>query len=170
MNDLLQEEYHLEIELVPPGCHRRNTAEFAIQHFTAHFSSVFDDTANNFPLTLLSQFSQFLTQTDITVNLLWQSNATPNVLAYTYLTGPFNYNKMLLASMGYAVQVHEKTDKHGMLSYHSGKKLTDMVHFNHKNITNPTVTHTKKIIQAISACANALKDTCSGGTELEIAN
>ena len=30
MTDVIQEEYHMEIELVPPGCHRRNAAEVAI--------------------------------------------------------------------------------------------------------------------------------------------
>jgi len=111
--------------------------------------------------------------------------------AYAHLSGPFDYNKMPLAPMGYAVQVHKKTDKRGTWSYHSvdewylstspehyrthmchvketrSKRLTDTVQFNHKNITNPTLTHTDKIMQAISACANALKGTSNVGTELE---
>jgi hypothetical protein len=42
------------------------------------------------------------------------------------------------------------------------------VQFSHKNITNPTVTHTDKIMQVISACENSLKGTKNGGTDLEI--
>ena len=50
-------------------------------------------------------------QTEITVNLLRQSNATPTVLAYAHLSGPFDYNKMPLAPMGCAVQIHEKINE-----------------------------------------------------------
>ncbi len=61
---------------------------------------------------------QFLPQTEITINLIQQSNATPNVLAYAHLSGPFDYNKMLLALMGCEAQVHEKTNKCGTWAYH----------------------------------------------------
>ena len=98
---------------------------------------------------------------------------------------------MLLAPMGCAVQDHEKMDKRGTWLYHSvdgwhlaifpghyrthtyhvkaikSKRLTDTVHFNHKNTINPTVTHGDKMMKAISACANALKGTSNGGTKLE---
>ena len=30
MKDVIKEEYNMEIELVPPGCHRRNIAEVEI--------------------------------------------------------------------------------------------------------------------------------------------
>ena len=30
MKDVIREEYHMEMELVPPGCHRINSAEVAI--------------------------------------------------------------------------------------------------------------------------------------------
>ncbi len=52
-------------------------------------------------------------QTEITINLIRQSNATPNVSGYAHLSGPFDYNKMPLAPMGCKAQVHEKTDKRG---------------------------------------------------------
>jgi hypothetical protein len=32
-------------------------------------------------------------QTKITINLMQQSNATPNVSTYAHLRGPFDYNK-----------------------------------------------------------------------------
>ena len=43
--------------------------------------------------------------------------ATPNVSTYAYLSGPFDYNKMPLASMGCEAQVHENTDKCGTWAY-----------------------------------------------------
>ena len=100
--------------------------------------------------------------------------------AYAHLSGPFDYNKMPLAPMGCAVQVHEKTDKRGTWSYHSvdgsylftlpehyhihgchvkatnSKQLTITLQISHTNIMNPTITHADKVMHAISACAAAL--------------
>ena len=48
MKDVIREEYHIEMELVRPECHRRNATEVAIQNFKAHFLSVLTGTANDF--------------------------------------------------------------------------------------------------------------------------
>jgi hypothetical protein len=77
-----------------------------MRNFKAHFLSVLAGVADNFPPNL---WDQLLPQTEITINLIWQSNATPNILAYTHLRGPFNYNRMPLAPMKCEAQVHEKT-------------------------------------------------------------
>ena len=73
-------------------------------------------TAEDFPPSL---WDRLLPQTEITLNLLRQYNATPTVSAYVHLCGPSDYNKTPLAPMGCAVQVHEKTDKWGTWAYHS---------------------------------------------------
>jgi hypothetical protein len=104
-----------DIELVPPGCHRRNAAEVAIHNFKAHFLSILVGVADIFPPSL---WDPLLPQTKITINLIQQSNATPNVLAYAHLSEPFNYNKMPLAPMGCEAQVHEKTNIRGTWAYH----------------------------------------------------
>jgi hypothetical protein len=59
----------LEMELVPPGCHRHrcNAAEVAIRNFKAHFLSVLAGVANNFPPNL---WDWLLPQTKITINLI----------------------------------------------------------------------------------------------------
>ena len=93
------------MELVPPGTHCRNAAEVAIRGFKSHFLSVLAGTAQYFPPSL---WDRLLTQAEITINLLRQSNETPNVSAYTHLSGPFDYKKMPLSPMGMSVQVHEK--------------------------------------------------------------
>jgi hypothetical protein len=116
MKEVIREEYNIEMELVPPGCHRRNSAEVVIRNFKAHFLGVLAGTANDFPPSL---WDRLLPQAEITVNLLRQSNATPNVSAYAHLNGPFDYNTMPLVPIGCAVQVHEKTDKRGTWSYHT---------------------------------------------------
>eukprot|EP00804_Cyclotella_cryptica_P017378 CCRYP_020245-RA/>CCRYP_020245-RA protein AED:0.38 eAED:0.38 QI:0/-1/0/1/-1/1/1/0/351 len=96
MKDLIQDTYKMSLELVPPGCHRRNAAEVAIRNFKSHFLSVLAGVADDFPLEL---WDKLLPQTEITLNLLRQSNATPTVSAYAHLNGPFDYNRMPLAPM-----------------------------------------------------------------------
>ena len=88
---------------------------------------------------------------------------------------------MPLAPMGYAVQVHEKTDKRGTWAYHlmarwylatspehfwthlchikstKGERFTDAAQFNHKKITRPTITHADNIMAAISDCTKSIK-------------
>ncbi len=90
-----------------PGCHRCNAAEVAIRNFKAHFLSILAGVFNNFPPNL---WDWLLPQTKITINLIWQSNATPNVLAYTHLSGLFDYKKNPLTPMGCGAQVHEKSN------------------------------------------------------------
>ena len=107
--ELITDQYQLE--LVSPGCHRRNAAEVAIQNFKAHFLSILAGVSDNFPMQL---WDRLLPQAEITVNLLCQSNATPTVSAYAHMCGPFDYNKMPLAPTGCNVQVHKKTDKRGI--------------------------------------------------------
>ena len=43
----------MEMELVPPGCHRKNAAEVTIRNFKAHFLSVLAGTADDFQPSLL---------------------------------------------------------------------------------------------------------------------
>ena len=97
------------------------------------------------------------------------------------MSGPFDYNKMPLAPMGCQVQVHEKTDKRGTWAFHlvdgwyiatspehyrthkchiketKSDRFSDTVQFQHKNITNPTVTPHDKLMHALADCAKAIK-------------
>jgi hypothetical protein len=113
MKTHIRHKYKFTLELVPPGCHRRNAAEVAIPNFKAHFFSVLAGTAESFPPSL---WDRLLPQTEITLNLLRQSNSTPTVSAYEHLCGPFDYNKMHLAPMGCEVQIHKKrtNEAHGL--------------------------------------------------------
>ncbi|KAL9183037.1 hypothetical protein ACHAXT_004824 [Thalassiosira profunda] len=132
--------------------------------------------------TFPGAWDKLLPQAEITLNLLRQSNATPAISAYAHINGPFDYNKMPLAPMGCKVQIHEKADQRASWAFHSvdgwylstspehyrthlchvkstrrRNRLADTVQFFHKNITNPTLTHADKIVNAISACAKALQ-------------
>ncbi len=80
----------MNVELVPPGCHQRNAAEVAICNFKSHFLSILAGVADDLPQYL---WDQLLPQTEITHNLIRQSNVRPTVSAYAHLSRPFDYNK-----------------------------------------------------------------------------
>jgi hypothetical protein len=82
---------HCKVELTPADQHRRNAAERAIQTFKGHFISVLAGVSNDFPI---HQWDELLPQTILTLNLLRQSNVAPNVSAYAYHHGNFDYNRM----------------------------------------------------------------------------
>ena len=105
LKTIIQDEYKIQLDLVPPGTHRINAAEVAIRNFKAHFLSIPAGTAQAFPPSL---WDRIFPQAEMTINLLHQSNETPNVSAYAHLGGPFDYNKMPLAPMGISVQLHKK--------------------------------------------------------------
>ncbi len=97
MKNHIKDNCRLTVELVPPDFHQQNAAEVAIRNFKAHFLSVLAGVTKDFPPSL---WDRLLPQTEITLNLLCQSNAMPTVSAYAHLNGPFDYNKMPLAPMG----------------------------------------------------------------------
>ena len=77
---IICDEYQMKMELVPPGCHVTNASEVVIRNFKPHFLSALAGTANGFS-TLM--WDLLIEQIDITVNLVRQSNAAPNVSAYS---------------------------------------------------------------------------------------
>ena len=48
--DLICNKNKMEMELVPPGCHRQNTVKVAVRHFKAHILSVLTGVANDSPI------------------------------------------------------------------------------------------------------------------------
>jgi hypothetical protein len=189
MKNHIHDTCNINMELVPPGCHRRNAAEIAIRNFKSHFLSVLAGVADDFPQNL---WDHLLPQTEITLNLIWQSKAMPTVSAYAHLSGPFDYNKMPLAPMGCEAQIHKKTNKQGTWAYHSidgwylftspqhyrthtchvkatkSECHSDTVRFKHKNITNPTITHADKVMQALAECVKTITGATGGTTAQEV--
>ncbi len=188
MKNHIRNTCKMNMELVPPGCHRQNAAEAAICNFKSHFLSVLAGVADDFPQNL---WDHLLPQTEITLNLICESNATPTVSAYAHLSRPFDYNKMLLAPTGCEAQIHKMTNKRGTWVYHSvdgwylftspehyrthtcyvkatkSKRHLDIVHFKHKNITNPTITHADKVMQALVECVKTITGATGGTTAQE---
>ena len=100
--------------------------------------------------------------------------------AAKYINGKFDYNKMPLAPMGCAVQVHVSPNRRLTWAAHSldgwylrtsdehyrchvvfvkktrSKRISDTVYFQHKYITNPTITHEDKVVKALGDATQTL--------------
>ncbi len=97
----------IQFELVPPGNHRCNQAERAIQTFKAHFISILAGMDDKFPLSL---WCHLLEPTELTLNLLCQSKVAPKISAFAYIHGPHEYMKKPFAPLGCAIQAHVKPE------------------------------------------------------------
>ena len=96
--------------------HRQNIAKCAIQTYKGHFIATMAGVSDDFPI---HQWHELVPQIVITLNLLQQLHVAPNVLAYTYHHGNFDYNHMPLAPMGCAVQLHFKPNRRKSWGEHS---------------------------------------------------
>jgi hypothetical protein len=76
--------------------------------FKNHFKAIIAVVDDSFPMKL---WDKLLPQTVLTLNLLRQSNFAPTVLAYHHVHENFNCNKMPLAPMGCAVQLHNISER-----------------------------------------------------------
>ena len=99
-----------QLELVPPGCHRRNVAEVGIKTFKKHFISILAGVPDSFPMRL---WCELLPQAELTCNILRPSHARPNMSAHAYMHDNFNFDRTPLAPLGCKVQCHEETSKGG---------------------------------------------------------
>ncbi len=94
--------------------------------------------------------------------------------------------------MGCEAQIHKKTNKQGTWAYHSidrwylftspvhyrthtchvkatkSKRHSDTIHFKHKNITNPIITHADKVMQALAECVKTITGATGGTTAQEV--
>jgi hypothetical protein len=85
--------------------HRCNRAERAIRTFKDHFLSILVGVDQSFPPYL---WDLLLPQAELTLNLLRQSTLNPQILAWEFFHGPFDFNKTLLAPVGCRVLIHAK--------------------------------------------------------------
>ena len=145
-------------ELVPPGNHRMLIAEQAIQTWEAHMISNLNGVDENFPI---SCWCQIVSQTELTLNLLRQSNIVPAISAYAHVHGQHDYMRNPFAPIGCRVEIHVRPEDQGTwdMQCESGFSVgtlmehyrcynvyvsrtraiwvIDRVHFQHKYITNP---------------------------------
>ncbi len=81
-------ENDMDYDFVPPGQHRQNQAERAIQTLKAHFISILAGVEDKFPLLL---WYHLLEPTECTLNLLCQSKVVPKILAFAHVYSTHDY-------------------------------------------------------------------------------
>jgi hypothetical protein len=101
-------ENDIAYQLVPPRCHRRNTAERAIRTFKEHFVAGLSSVDPYFPLHL---WDRLLPQAEITLNLLRTSRLHPQLSAAAHFHGLVDYNKTAFPPPGCKIIAHEKPGK-----------------------------------------------------------
>ena len=94
--------------MVPPHCHRVNLAERAIQTFKRHFKAGLASVDPFFPFT---EWDRLLPQAVTSLNLPRSPRINPNLSAYAYVFGKFDYNKTPLAPPGTRVVNHDTPEK-----------------------------------------------------------
>ena len=102
-------------ELAAPGNHRTLIAERAIQTWKAHMVSNLNGVDEKFPI---SCWCQIVNQTELTLNLLWQSNIVPAISAYAHVHGQHDYMRNPFAPIGCRVEVHIKPDNRATWEMH----------------------------------------------------
>ena len=110
-SNILKEYLHekdIHHQLAPPGIHRRNAAERAIQTLKDHLIAGLSTADPHFPLHL---WDQLLPQALLTLNLLRGSRLNPKLSAYMQLHGAYDFNATPIAPPGVRVVVHTKPDK-----------------------------------------------------------
>ena len=108
-------KYDVEYQRVPPHIHRRNAAERAIRTFKNHFLAGLASCDPKFPIY---EWDRLLFQAVLTLNLLRLSRVNPNLSAWAYLFGNFDFNKSPLAPPGTRVVVHEKPLQRASWAFH----------------------------------------------------
>ncbi len=97
--------WQAKFQLVPPDMHRCNKAERAICTFKNHFLSILAGVNDAFPPYL---WDLFLPLAELSINLLRQATLNPQILAWEFFQGPFDFNKTLLGLVGCQVLIHPK--------------------------------------------------------------
>ncbi len=168
-----------DLQMVPPDTHWQNLAEQAIQTFKSHFLAILAGVDPSFPMTL---WDRLVPQAVLTLNLLRQAKADPKMSAYEFVHGKMDYNKMPLALLGCAVQMHESTNRQKMWDTHSlngwylgtspehyrchnifctktrAERISDTVFFQHWYLTQPVVTPADAIINAMKNLRSIIKN------------
>jgi hypothetical protein len=123
----ISRECGVHIQYAPPGNHRANAAERAIQTWKDHFISVLSTVDPDFPM---EAWDKLVPQAELTLNLLRASTLNPDISAWALLHGAFDYNRTPMAPAGTKVLVFETPlnratwDPHGVRGFYVGPALS----------------------------------------------
>jgi hypothetical protein len=169
----------VEYQLVPPHCHRCNTAERAIRTFKEHFVAGLSYVDPTFPLHL---WDRILPQAEITLNLLRTSRLDPQLSAAAHYHGLVDYNNTSFAPPGCKIIAHEKPVKrrtwapHGQHGYSLvpamhhyrcqnvyisatvSERIVDTLEFFPHNYQMPQLSSTDRLLMETNDMSNALQN------------
>jgi hypothetical protein len=126
-------KWNATFQLVPPDMHCRNWAEHAICTFKDHFLAILAGVDSAFPPYL---WDLLLLQAKLTLNLLQQAILNPQISAWKFFQGPFDFNKKPLGPVGCCVLIHAKLamcrswDFHAKNGFYIGPALESCRCFN----------------------------------------
>jgi hypothetical protein len=98
-------KWNATFQLVSPDMYRRNWSESTICMFKDQFLAILAGVNSAFPLYLWDLLHP---QAKLTLNLLRQATLNPQLSAWDFFQGPFNFNKMPLGPVGCRVLIHAK--------------------------------------------------------------
>ena len=101
--------------------HRRNTAEKMIHTFKAQFLSILSGVSSTFHNFL---WDKLLPQTELTLNILRQSNIAPDISAWDHFNGSFNFYATKLAPLGSPIIIYNKPGTHRSWDFRGRKGFT----------------------------------------------
>ena len=105
-----------KLEFMPPGWDRYNIFGAAINTFKNHFVAILSGTDLTFTVSLWDKPPH---QVELTIKVLRHSNNVPTVLTKAHLFETFDFNRMLLAPLNWAVQIHKYADKRETWAVHT---------------------------------------------------
>jgi hypothetical protein len=179
-------ENGMEYKLVPPGQHRCNQAERAIQTFKAHFISILAGNNDKFPLSLWCHLPK---PTKLTLNLLHQSRVAPQILAFAHVHGTHDYMQKLFALIGCVVKTHVKPNNRlswdtrsepgfslgTSMEHHQcfrvyvtgtrATRISDTVVFKHQYMTSPMISPESHVEAAAQQLVTALQGNIPAGNK-----
>jgi hypothetical protein len=85
--------------------HHQNRAEHTIHTFKDHFLAILAGIDSTFPPYI---WDLLLPQAENTLNLLHQATFNPRISVWEFFQGPFDFNKMLLGTVGCRILIHAK--------------------------------------------------------------
>jgi len=176
----------IQFELVPPGNHRQNQAERAIETFKAHFIAILEGIDDKFPLSL---WCHLLEPTELRPKSPPPIKGSAKKTAFVHVHGHHDYIKKPFAPLGCAIEAHVKPDDRRTwdtrsdagfslgtsMEHHRcfrayvtrtrATRISDTVHFKHQYITNPTVSTESHVVAAAQQLATALQGNILAGNE-----
>jgi hypothetical protein len=167
-------------QLAPPGDHKTNREERAVQTFKNHFISTLFGADSKFPA---NQWDRLITQAVMTLNMLLPSRINPKLSAYNQIWVNFNFNTTPLAPPGCRVVVHESPESrrtwasHGVQGFYycepamnhyrnykcyipetNGMRLGKTVEFFPKHVQMPQTSSEDRLSAAIENITNILQN------------